>query len=337
MAASTRPIPRRGPSGAWSRLRTSPIDPLEAYGLPSKGDTRLSDAKVQEAYFETIVSRYMKFCATCGSGEKLEEAFASMSMNPSTAPNTSATLPPTSTLRTRDETARPSLSGTASSPTPIPQPQAHRQPPSSSSASWPSQNELPMLLMAMRKLREGIVSLKRTDAFAQRAYIFVVRTTLHPFRHYESYHPSLLYLLQKIHPKTPLAPAELQEFASYLILDLACRQGDLHEAFRVKRRYRVRDWKVERVLKSLVQDDWIAFWKVRRQVDGCMRVLLGWSEEGMRRHALGVLARAYMSADKAFVEKCADKEWTLLVKEDKVGWLLEGTGVVTIRKPKPRP
>ncbi|KAF1348780.1 hypothetical protein BDV97DRAFT_399332 [Delphinella strobiligena] len=328
MATTSRPAVKRGPSGAWSRLRTSPIDALEAYGLPSKGETRLSDAKTQEAYFETIVSRYMKFCASCGSGEKLEEAFATLSLDVASAPNTSASLPlkvPSS--NSGPPAVRPSPATRQTAPniaTTRPQPQQ----------AWPPPSELPTLLMAMRKLREGIVSIKRTDAFAQRVYIFVVRTTIHPFQHYESYHPSLLYLLQKIHPVTPLTSSEVSEFASYLILDLACRQGNYHEAYRLKRRYNVSDWKVDRVLKSLVADDWVQFWKIRRQVDGAMRVLLGWKEVEMRRHALATLGRAYLSADKAFVERCADKEWNTLVTEDKVGWVLEGNSTITIRRPR---
>jgi hypothetical protein len=40
MSASQRGPARRGPSGAWSRLKPAVIDPLEVYGLPSKGETR---------------------------------------------------------------------------------------------------------------------------------------------------------------------------------------------------------------------------------------------------------------------------------------------------------
>ena len=30
----------RRPSGAWGRLKAPPVDVLESYGLPSKGDNR---------------------------------------------------------------------------------------------------------------------------------------------------------------------------------------------------------------------------------------------------------------------------------------------------------
>lgn len=35
-----RPGSRRGASGAWNRLKPVREDPLESYGLPSKGETR---------------------------------------------------------------------------------------------------------------------------------------------------------------------------------------------------------------------------------------------------------------------------------------------------------
>ena len=39
-AGAYRPPARRGPSGAWNRLKPVTIDPLDVYGLPSKGDNR---------------------------------------------------------------------------------------------------------------------------------------------------------------------------------------------------------------------------------------------------------------------------------------------------------
>lgn len=80
-------------------------------------------------------------------------------------------------------------------------------------------------------------------------------------------------------------------------------------------------------------DNWVQFWKVRRQVDGAMRVLLGWKEDEMRRHALACLGRAYLSADLGFVERATDREWGVLVALDRVGWELEGNNV-TIRRVK---
>ncbi|GAB7350617.1 hypothetical protein MBLNU459_g1183t1 [Dothideomycetes sp. NU459] len=315
MSANTRPPARRNPSSGWGRLKPAQVDPLEVYGLPSKGETRLSDPKTQETYFERIVARYMKFCASCGSSETLDSAFAAISLASSTSNPPSADPAPHSAPRSQQ------------SP-----PSSTSHPPSPSPSPPPPPQELPTLLMAMRKLREALVAAHRTDAFAQRAYMFIVHATL-LCRHLESYHPALLYLLLKIHPRTPLSQPELREFAAYLVLDLACRQHDFDGAYRAARRYGVADRRVRDVLRALVRDDFVLFWKVGRAVDGYQRTLLQWSEEGMRVHALKCLGRAYMSADRPFVERCADKGWEELVKSG-VGWELGENGTVTIRRPK---
>lgn len=254
----------------------------------------------------------MKFCAASGSGEKLEAAFASLSL--SQQPQTAST--PLS--------SKPAQPAGAETMQPAPtQPDIH---------TAARNQELSTLLMAMRKLREAIVGSHRHDVFAQRAYIFIIHASIMT-RHLESYHPALLYLLHRIHPRTPLSAPELQEFVSYLILDLACRQGQLGAAFAVKYRYGNRDRRVEIALRALAHDDWIRFWRMRRKVDGYQRVLMGWAEEGMRTHALKCLARSYMVADKAYIERAADAKWEDLVKGG-VGWELADNGTVTIRRPK---
>lgn len=92
--------------------------------------------------------------------------------------------------------------------------------------------------------------------------------------------------------------------------------------------------KVAAVLKALVQDDWVRFWRVRRAVDGYLRAIMEFAVEGMRLHALKCLGRSYLSADKAFVERSGDARWEDLVHGG-VGWELhESTGSVVIRKPK---
>ncbi|KAI4762813.1 hypothetical protein E4T52_17407 [Aureobasidium sp. EXF-3400] len=299
-SSSTRPPARRGPSGAWGRLRQPQIDPLEVYGLPSKGETRLADLKTQETYFERIVARYMKFCASHPSGETLEAAFHNLDINSSSTAPTPAPL----------SAAKPQHTTT-------------QEPP----------QEMSIILMAMRKLREALVSCHRVDAFAQRVYTFQIRAAI-LCRHLETYHPALQYLLYKIHPRTPLSRPEVQEFASYLVLDLACRQGEFVDAYRLRKGYGIRDRKVDAVLKALVHDDWVLFWRTRRAVDGYQRCLMSWAEDSMRLHALKCLGRSYMMADKAFVERSAERSWDELVERDKVGWIMREDGVVIIRKPK---
>lgn len=185
----------------------------------------------------------------------------------------------------------------------------------------------------MRKLREGILGSRRVDAFAQRAYIFIIQTSI-LLHSWESYLPALLYLLHTIHPSIPLSHSEFQEFSGYLVLDLACRQRELLAAITAKRDFGNEGRKVEAALRALVRDDWVRFWRIRKAVDGYQRAIMEFAVEGVRLHALKCLGRSYMSVEKGFVERSGDARWEDLVKGG-VGWELEeGSGKVLIRKPK---
>ena len=258
---------------------------------------------MQESYYNKIVERYMQFCAAAGRhDDALDKAFASLSLDKADQEISSEGAVPTG--------------GAVSTPT----------------TEKTTSTELSVLTMSMRKLREAIVASSRTDNFAQRAYVFTIRAMILTST-YESYHPALLHLLYKIHPSTPLPSPELHEFVSYHILDLSCRLGDLCNAFSVRKEWGFRDKRVEMVLKALVHDDWVNFWKLRGVVDGYQRKLMGWAEGGIRKHALKCLGRSYLGVDKAYVERCAGRLWEELKLQDSVGWELEGDKV-TIRRIK---
>ncbi|KAI9698595.1 MAG: hypothetical protein M1820_007394 [Bogoriella megaspora] len=313
MTAQTRPPNKRGPSSAWNRLNQPSVDPLEQYGLPSKGETKLNDFRAQEKYFQKIQERYMKFCGSTGGGVALEQAFSSLSISPT--PSSSTTAP-------------------TSPPPPLTNPPSTTpHPPTSSPSTTPQQqHDLHLIFHAMRKLRESILTTSRTDTFALKSYIFIIRASL-LIQSYESYLPALLYLLHTIHPTTPLSSPELHEFAIYRVLDLACREHNLRAAYEARWRWKVQgDRRLEAVLRALVRDDWHAFWRLRRAVDGYQRRLMDWREEETRLHVLKCLGRAYVQVERRFVERCADAEWEEL-KRRGVGWGCEGE-VVVIRKRK---
>lgn len=266
---------------------------------------RLHDPKTQEAYHQKIVERYMKFCASSGTENGLEEAFNSLSIKEPKSASLTAN-------GSADSTTRPPLS--------------HH-----SSANSGS-NDLPTILLAMRKLREAILATRRRDHFAQRAYMFIIHASI-LCRSWESYQPALLYLLHHIHPTTPLSRPEVQEFASYRVLDLACRQYEISDALRVKREFSVQNRRVTTVLHALIHDDWVRFWRAKRAVDGYQRAILEFAGERMRVHALKCLGRSYHQVERAFLERSGDAEWKELVEKG-VGWVLREDGVVVIRKAK---
>jgi len=278
---------------------------------------RLNDFKTQEAYYNRIVERYMKFCAASHSADDLEHQFALLSIRPGNA-----------LLQSRD----PSPEEAVSSPPDVPH-GGDVAPVQPTPKDGPSP-ELQVIHAAMRKLREAIVASRRLDSFAQRAYVFIIRAAILT-RSWEAYQPAILYLLEQIHRQCPLPAPELNEFAAYHVLDLACRQNDFNSAFVIRLAYHVNERRVDMVLRSLISDDWVMFWRTRSRVDGYQRCLMGWAEDKMRLHALKCLGRTYFTAKKAFVEKATEKSWEELV-ENGVGWELKDANTVIIRRPKSR-
>ena len=289
-------------SNTWSRLKPVQQDPLEAVGLPSKGDNKLLNHKFQETYYAKIVPRYMEFCAGAGRDtDALDRAFASMNLD--------------GTPDVRQSVESKAMNGVR----PV-------------EDNPGSAKELGILLMAMRKVREGIVGSGRTDGFAARAYMFIIRAAILTST-FESYQPALLHLLNGIHPQTPLSNSELHEFLGYQVLDLACRLKDFAEAFRVRNQWQYKDDKVEGILLALMRDDWIDFWKLKDAVDGYQRAFMAWVEDEIRKHALKSLGKTYFTVERAYVEKCCGRSWEELKVLNGVAWELENDKVV-IRKIK---
>ncbi|KAI1764232.1 hypothetical protein GGR53DRAFT_327252 [Hypoxylon sp. FL1150] len=302
----------RTPSAPWSRLKPVEMDPLEAMGLPSKGDTRLLDLKTQERYYTKIVERYMSFCSDAGERDELLRRFASLHFSSTTT--NERNVPPESTT----SSAAADLSGVPIAPATVPS----------------NTKGLSDVLSALRKLREGIVASKRVDDFAIQVYLFCIRLSV-LVKHPESYHPAILHLLRRIHPLHSMTSVEMSEVVGYLILDTACRRNDLAEAFALRHRYRVRDAKVDAILDALAHDNYVEFNRLKRRVDGHRAKLLEYAEEGVRKHLLKCFGRAYLGVDLNFLEMCADSEWASLKAEDGVGWELDGAKVI-IRKVKAR-
>ena len=272
---------------------------------------RLLDYKAQERYYTKIVERYMAFCSDAGRGDVLLRRLASLEISEEINGNVDTTRlrigPATGEAPIIDLGGGLNVSG---------------------------QTDLATLMMAMRKLREGIVASNRVDDFSIQAYIFCIRLSI-LVKHMESYHPAILHLLKKMHAVQPLTGTELQEFVGYLVLDLACRQNDLTEAYRVRNVYGLHDPKVNAVLSSLAHDNYFLFWRVKRSVDGHKAKLMEFAEDEIKKQTLKCLGRSYLSIDLPALEQYTNTSWSSLRKELDVGWKLEGTKVI-IRKPKVR-
>jgi hypothetical protein len=267
---------------------------------------RLLDYKTQERYYTKIVERYMAFCSDAGRADELLRRLGQLSIATEDG-NLEEPHPSTPGMR-------PSNIGT--------------------NLDAAGQKDLSTLMMAMRKLREGIVAASRVDDFSIQAYIFCIRLSILA-KNMESYHPAILHLLRRMHTVLPLSKSELQEFVGYLVLDLACRQNDLAEAYVVRQKYKLHDAKVDAILQALAHDNYFMFWRIRRSVDGHKAKLMEFAEDGMKKQALKCLGRSYFSIDLPSLEEYTNSTWPSLTKTYGVGWQLEGTKVI-IRKPKTR-
>jgi hypothetical protein len=278
----------------------------------------------------------MKLCAL--NREELDRLFASVSLVPHTtsksdcSPSAQASAKLTSSFSSLSlsKHAPPEYQTTTTNTTTNANINNNTKDPIPAKAFAPSITELATVLAALRKLREAITASARSDAFALRAYTFAIHVSI-LCHDWSSYLPSLLSLLNHIHPRNPLSSSSLHEFTGLLILDQACRQNDYAGARATKLAYGYKDWRVEKVLSCLVADDYVGFWRMRRAVDGYQRSVMEWADGGVRVHALKCLGRAYLSADRRFVERVTDRGWEELV-EDGVGWELSGDGEKIIIK-----
>lgn len=186
----------------------------------------------------------------------------------------------------------------------------------------------------MRKIREAIVASARKDLFALQAYAFIIRATI-LMRHTESYHPALLHLLRNIHPVIALTASEHHDFVGFYILDVSCRQNDLATAYKVGCHYNYKNIRVEAVLKALVHGNWFSFWKAKLLMSSHQQMLLEYAEERMRQRALDCLGKSYLSVDREFLERSAQRRWKEIKEKSNVQWQL-AADVVTIRQIKPK-
>ncbi|KAK7403138.1 hypothetical protein QQX98_011086 [Neonectria punicea] len=293
----------RTSSGPWGRLKPFDQDPLQAMGLPSKGDTKLLNFKTQEKYYTKIMERYMTFCSDAGERDELIRRFTSLEISgPSPFPTSSS------------GSSRGSSAAALQSPD--------------------NTRALSDVMMALRKLREGIVASKRADDFAIQAYLFCIRLSVLT-KQPESYHPAILHLLRHIFPIQPLTSIEVQEVVGYLILDTACRRRELAEAYSIRHDFQVKDSKLDAALDALSHDNYILFQRTKHDMDRHRAKLMSWADDDMRLHTLKCFGRTYLGVDLGFLEMATDTNWKDLTENHGVGWELDGERVV-IRKVKAR-
>ena len=193
------------------------------------------------------------------------------------------------------------------------------------------QNEQDKLLMAMRKLREGIIASKRADRFAVEVYVFCIRAGILA-KHMESYHPALLHLLQVLYPKVQVSESEHQEFAGYLILDLACRQANYAAGFRASQVYGLQGTKANAVLRTLVHGQYHLFWRINNAASEYEAKIMEYAEDRMRALALRCLERAYFKVDEIYLTRVTAMNLKGLRTVYDLRWEYDGQSIVIRRQ-----
>lgn len=329
--SSTPPNAR---SSSTTRIRQRPPpDPLDQVGFVSKGDTKLLDIRAQDAYYKRIIDRYAQFCKDY-SGD-LDAAFASLPRERSD----DATRNPPVPLPQKAGVGPEQGASKAGEGSPILSASEHPGTRPPVRVIPPPGKELSTLLLSLRKLREAILATaaKTSIHFAQSVHIFCVRTALLA-NHPPSYYHPLERLVKQLNSSShPLDPPVVKEFTTYLILDYACRQGDLSAAYELRAKSRLKSGYqssiVDRVLSALAHDDWVLFWKAREDGDGYTRSLMDWAVDTVRRRTLKAIGRAYLMVDSEhIVRSCTGSKdgctWEELAEREGLGWKKEGTKVI---------
>lgn len=281
-----------------------------------------------------IMERYMSFCTDAGKRDELLRRFTAMESSHSAKPS-----PPGEGSKPSAGTSSKTFPGTSSKLSTGTSLELPLRPSTGTASDRPSieviqspanTKALEQVMMALRKLREGIVASKRVDEFTVQVYLFCIRLSV-LVKHPESYHPAILYLLRTLHRQSPLTNVEYQEVVGYLVLDTACRRQDLAEAYSLRHQHKLRDKKVNLILSALTHDNYILFRKIHRSVDGHKARLMEFAIDDVRMRTLKAFGRAYFSVEKEYLEIITGKPWDLLRSEDGCGWENDGDKIVIRR------
>lgn len=284
--------------------------------------------ETQEKYYLRIINLYLPWCADAGEAGELLRRFAVFKYgNPNPNLEDSGNNP---LELKKGSQSKPSVGKETST---VQEDETELEEPPEFKIAKSDQEKIRILadvVLACRKLREAIVATKRADDFAIQFYLFCIRTTIlagHP----ESYHPALLHLLRYIRIYQTMTRTEVDETATFLILDAACRRKDLNEAYALRREFRVRNQWLNLALNAMVHNNFAVFFKIKSKADGYQDKLLEFAEDEMRMHMLKCFGRTYFSIDLEYLEHASGRSWQELKEKDGVGWELDGDRV-TIRR-----
>ncbi|QSL65146.1 hypothetical protein MERGE_002451 [Pneumocystis wakefieldiae] len=180
-------------------------------------------------------------------------------------------------------------------------------------------------LYLFRQLREGIAASQRIDNFSCGLYETSVRLGIY-MNHVESYFPALCYLLEVIYPKL-LKPFVQNPMVTCYLLYL-CTLRNFQGLYEIKNKWQldIRDISFE-FSRILIQNNYIAWWKLRQRVPWLYQRLIDLSREQIQEQCVSVIKASYYKIEKKWMET-----YIGLTLFSKTGWIIEDLWV-KIREP----
>ncbi|EMR11130.1 hypothetical protein PNEG_00726 [Pneumocystis murina B123] len=188
-----------------------------------------------------------------------------------------------------------------------------------------SLNEQQHCLYLFRQLREGITASQRIDNFTCGLYETSVRVGIY-MNHVESYVPALCYLLEVIYPKLLKPFAQNQMVTCYLLY--LCSLRNFQGLYEMKNKWELdaQDIPFE-FSKILIQNNYIAWWKLRQRVPWLYQRLIDLSREQIQERCVSVIKASYYKITKKWMET-----YIGLALFSKTGWIIEDSWI-KIREP----
>ncbi|KAK9474634.1 uncharacterized protein V1510DRAFT_406032 [Dipodascopsis tothii] len=315
---------------------------LDSYGLVSRGnDVRLQqDPVAQREYFDLILREYLSFCATSRSVGDLRDTFEGLGYR-GTGPGQRRASAAAGRTSTQPAAASRSVSlgagrGAADRGAAGARGAAPTAADPAGRETLVRRRQLDDIVMALRTLREAVLA-SPPCALAKSVLLLSIRVTV-LLGHYESYLPSMLQLLDTVHPVLPLSDAELHEVVALYALHLVHFANNAAEAYAVMDKYNVRDdLPLRQIIAAMVDCDYV-LWRRRYvgETDPGRRRMMAFGERNMTRQTLKRLGMAYFHMPVRDVERLTGWSWDDCVNVLGCGWRLEGDRVV-MRERKTRP
>lgn len=282
-------------------LRFKNTEKKQEYGFVSRGeDSRLQKSEsAQREYFDWILEHFEPEPDSTESGERNRDKEKS-----GEKPNNGKTTPKVGSSWKESRTGlRSAGSGLAKSQSVLESERGAKPAEKEGKEEKDVKNSVDSTLNALRKLREALLHQKPTQ-FSIKVHLFSVRAS-GPVCHYQTYVPSINYLLSSAHM---LSESELKEMASILVLHVSHINRANESAFRLFHQYldASSDKKVFSILHAWVSGNYAAWLRMYNlETDHTVHAIMKGGLVKVMAHMVSCMTKSYFTMDASdFDQKC---------------------------------